>query len=55
MVKPGQEQALSLKLDIHITSDPRTTSDAYLDTKVLERGHKVRSPKHQDHALELTQ
>lgn len=43
MVKPGQEQAVPLKSDIHITSDARTTSDVYLDTIVLERNHKVRS------------
>ena len=42
-VKLGQEQALSLKSDIYITSDVRMTSDVYLDTTVLERGHKVRS------------
>lgn len=43
MVKPGQEQALSLKPDTHITSDARMTYDVYLDATVLERGHKVRS------------
>jgi len=44
MVKPDQEPAQSLKSDIHIASDARTTSDVYLDTTVLE-----------DHALEMAQ
>lgn len=43
VVKPGLEQALSLKSDINITSNARMASDVHLDTIVLEWSHKVRS------------